>query len=241
MFYVSDVLGMQRAAEKGNGFQEPKGILTQAKDFITQQLPKTIKGGLDTLVNFIPGMKFIRSLDKFDTLPYQDRKFIQSRMTGDVPGISVDPRTGLLKDAAGLNVRSLRGNYSEAVDDEYERYSKAIERAKEKYGVGFDGTQFTGANADIANKMNDRNINMFNFFKNQKAAKDQQIADLRAKIKKQVEAGVTAAKGQAMHGGGEGDGGLSAAQKKAFAPRTDTFTKGKTVTLSDGRQYSSPR
>jgi hypothetical protein len=28
---------------------------------------------------------------------------------------------------------------------------------------------------------------------------------------------------------------------KAFAPRQDTFTKGKTVTLSDGRQYSSPR
>ena len=127
--YVSDVLGMQRAAEKGNVFQEPKGILTQAKDFITQQLPKTIKGGLDTLVNFIPGMRFVRALDKFDTLPYQDRKFIQSRMTGDVPGISVDPRTGLLKDAAGLNVRSLRGNYSEAVDDEYERYSKAIESA----------------------------------------------------------------------------------------------------------------
>jgi hypothetical protein len=28
---------------------------------------------------------------------------------------------------------------------------------------------------------------------------------------------------------------------KAFAPRQDTFTKGKTVTLSDGRQYSSPK
>ncbi|MAL10836.1 MAG: hypothetical protein CMF74_14380 [Maricaulis sp.] len=54
--------------------------------------------------------------------------------------------------------------------------------------------------------MNDRNINMFNFFKNQKAAKDQQIADLRAKVKKQVEAGVTADKGQAMHGGGDGGG-----------------------------------
>ena len=238
--YISDVLGMKQAEEKANFYQEPKGILTQAKDFITQQLPKTLKGGLDTLINFIPGMRFVRAIDKFDTLPYMDRKFIESRMGGDVPGISVDPRTGLLTDAAGLNVRSLRGNYAEAVDDEYERYSKAIERAKEKYGVGFDGTSFTGANADIANKMNDRNINMFNFFKNQKAAKDQQIADLRAKVKKQVEAGVTAAKGQAMHGG-DGDGGLSAAQKKAFAPRTDTFTKGKTVTLSDGRQYSSPR
>jgi len=204
--YISDILGTRQAEEKANVFQEPKGILTQAKDFITQQLPKTLKGGLDTLVNFIPGMRFVRAIDKFDTLPYMDRKFIESRMGGDVPGISVDPRTGLLTDAAGLNVRSLRGNYAEAVDDEYERYSKAIERAKEKYGVGFDGTQFTGANADIANKMNDRNINMFNFFKNQKAAKDKQIADVRAKMKKQVEAGVTADKGQAMHGGGDGGG-----------------------------------
>ena len=138
-----------------------------------------------------------------------------------MPGISVDPRTGLLTDAAGLNVRSLRGNYAEAVDDEYERYSKAIERAKEKYGVGFDGTQFTGANANIANKMNDRNINMFNFFKNQKAAKDKQIADVRAKMKKQVEAGVTADKGQAMHGGMKsGDGGYQPTTKAQNIART---------------------
>jgi len=219
--YISDILGTKQAEEKGNFYQEPKGILTQAKDFITQQLPKTLKGGLDTLANFIPGMRFVKAIDKFDTLPYMDRKFIESRMTGDVPGISVDPRTGLLKDAAGLNVRSLRGNYAEAVDDEYERYSKAIERAKEKYGVGFDGTQFTGANADIANKMNDRNINMFNFFKNQKAAKDQQIADVRAKMKKQVEAGVTAAKGQAMHSGMKsGDGGYQPTTKSQNVART---------------------
>jgi len=204
---------------------------------MTQTLPKTVKSGLDTLVNFIPGMRFVRAMDKFDTLPYMDRKFIESRMTGDVPGISVDPKTGLLKDAAGLNVRSLRGNYAKAVDDEYERYSKAIERAKEKYGVGFDGTQFTGANADIANKMNDRNINMFNFFKNQKAAKDQQIADVIEKMKNQKSAPVQENFPITKTGGG----GLSEAEKKAFAPRQDTFTKGKTVTLSDGRQYSSPR
>mgnify|MGYP001489044905 CR=1 FL=1 len=64
--------------------------------------------------------------------------FIKSRMTGDVPGISVDPRTGLLVDVAGKNVRSLRGNYAETIEKEYERYEKAIERAKDKYNVGFD-------------------------------------------------------------------------------------------------------
>ena len=65
---------------------------------------------------------------------------------------------------------------------------------------------------------------------------DKQKADLKEKIKK--------TKSVNIHGGptksGDG-GGLSEAEKKAFAPRQDTFTKGKTVTLSDGRQYSSPR
>ena len=201
-------LGDPRIAEQRNVFKEPQGILSQAKDFITQRLPQTLKGGIDTLINFIPGMRFIRGLDKFNTLPYMDRKFIESRMKGNIPGISVDPRSGLLKDAAGLNVRSLMGNYAERIEDEYKRYSDAIKRAKETYGVGFDGTSFTGANADIANKMNNRNINMFNFFKDQKAAKDKQIADLRAKMKKQVEAGETAKIGQSLHGGGKGpDGG----------------------------------
>ena len=65
--YVSDKLGMQQAAEKGNVFQQPQGILSQAKDFITQKLPKTLKGGLETLVDFIPGMRFVKGLDKFNT------------------------------------------------------------------------------------------------------------------------------------------------------------------------------
>ena len=64
--YISDTLGMQQAQEKSNVFEQPQGILSQAKDFITQKLPRTLKGGLDTLVNFIPGMRFIKSLDKFE-------------------------------------------------------------------------------------------------------------------------------------------------------------------------------
>ena len=210
--YVSDVLGMQRAAEKGNVFERPQGILSQAKDFVTQQLPKTLKGGLDTLVNFIPGMRFIRGLDKMDTLPYMDRKFIQSAMDQKNKigsGIYVDPTSGAIKDVGGKNVRSLLGNYAETIDKEYERYEKAINRAKEKYGVGFDGTQFTGTNADIANKMNKVNLGRFNFYKDQKQNKAAQQRQLLDKISKQVKAGVTASKGQAMHGDGykSGDGG----------------------------------
>ena len=210
--YVSDVLGMQRAAEKGNVFEQPQGILTQAKDFITQQLPKTLKGGLDTLINFIPGMRFIRGLDKMDTLPYMDRKFIQSAMDQKNQigsGIYVDPTSGAIKDVGGKNVRSLLGNYAETIDKEYERYEKAINRAKEKYGVGFDGTQFTGTNADIANKMNKVNLGRFNFYKDQKQNKAAQQRQLLDKIAKQVKAGQTAKKGAAMHGDGykSGDGG----------------------------------
>ena len=201
--YISDVIGTKQAEEKANFFQKPTGIMTQAKDFFTQTLPNMIKGG----INMIPGMRFIQSLDRFDTLPYQDRKFIKSRMTDNVQGISVDPRTGLLVDAAGKNIRSLRGNYAETVDKEYDRYEKAIERAKDKYNVGFDGTKFTGANANIANQMNKRNINMFNFYKNQKAEKDTQRRNLLDKIAAQVKAGATAKKGAAMHGGMESGGG----------------------------------
>ena len=239
--YVSDVLGMQQAAEKGNVFERPQGILSQAKDFITQQLPKTLKGGLDTLVNFIPGMRFIRGLDKFDTLPYMDRKFIQSAMDQKNKagsGIYVDPTSGLIKDVGGKNVRSLLGNYAETVDEEYDRYEKAINRAKDKYDVSWDGSKFIGANADIANKMNKVNINRFNYFKDQKQNKDAQQRQLLDKIAKQVAAGQTAKIGQSLHGGFKksGDGGgfdTSAADKAGtslgsgqFSPQTSKGRSG---------------
>ena len=209
--YISDRLGMQQAEEKGNVFNRPRGILSQAKDFVTQTLPRTVQGGLDTLTNFIPGMRFIKALDKFDTLPYMDRKFIKSTMDqkGLGTGIYVDPSSGAIKDVTGKNVRSLLGNYAETVDREYNRYEKTIERMKDKYNVGFDGTKFTGANADVANQMNKFNLNAFNFYKNQRANKKAQERELLNKVKAQVAAGVTAAKGQAMHGGGDGGGSKS--------------------------------
>ena len=209
--YISDRLGMQQAEEKGNVFNRPRGILSQAKDFITQKIPQTIQGGLDTLTNFIPGMRFIKGLDKFDTLPYMDRKFIKSTMDQKNlgTGIYVDPSSGAIKDFAGKNVRSLLGNYAETVDKEYNRYEKTIERMKDKYNVGFDGTKFTGANADIANKNNRFNLGAFNFYKNQKENKAAQQREFLNKVKAQVARGDTAKKGQAMHGGGDGGGSKS--------------------------------
>ena len=114
---------------------------------------------------------------------------------------------------------------------------KAINRAKDKYDVSWDGSKFIGANADIANKMNKVNINRFNYFKDQKQNKAAQQRQLLDKISKQVKAGVTASKGQAMHGDGykSGDGGFdtSAADKAGtslgsgqFSPQTSKGRSG---------------
>ena len=198
-------LGDPRIAEQKNYFTRPTGIMTQAKDFFTQTVPKIASSAID----FIPGMRFIKSLDKFNTLPYQDRKFIESRMTGTAPGFYVDPNTGALKDLTGKNVRSIFGNYSETVDKEYDRYEKAIKRAEKKYGVTWDGSKFIGTNADTANQMNKFNINAFNFYKQQKDDKQVQQRKLLDKIAAQVKSGETAQIGQSLHGGPtkSGDGG----------------------------------
>jgi len=245
--YISDTLGMQQAQEKGNVFEQPQGILSQAKDFITQKLPRTLKGGLDTLVNFIPGMRFIKSLDKFDTLPYEDRKFITSVMdlkNDPNSGIYVDPRSGLLKDARGKNVRSLRGNYAENIENDYNAKVESLEKSKSRWNEKYGDLDNVNEYGKSWSDMNKRNLSDFNFLTTMKAKLDKQKADLREKIKK--------SKSINIHDGSKFTGPsaaeLSATGRdkytgpgRAFAPRQDTFTKGKTVTLSSGRKYSSPR
>jgi len=245
--YLGDTLGKQAALEKANFYQEPTGILTQAKDFITQQLPKTLKSGLDTLVDFIPGMRFIRSLDKFDSLPYQDRKFIKSVM--DMKGIAgsgiyVDPNTGLIKDIRGKNIRSLRGNYAENIENDYNAKVESLDKSKSRWNEKYGDLDNVNEYGKTWEQMNKNNLNTFAFLTDMKAKLDKQKEDLKAKIKK--------TKSINIHGGPEftglSDAELSAIGRrdytgpgKAFAPRKDTFTQGKTVTLSDGRQYSSPK
>ena len=150
----------------------------------------------------------------------------------------------LFKDKAGLGIRSLRGNYAETINKEFDRYDGAVKRAENKYGVKWDGNQFVNAdtgevdeNSELATKRNRRNIEMFKFFQNQKIERDNMRRAVIEKMKNQESAPVQ----KNFPITKTGDGGLSEAEKKAFAPRQDTFTKGKTVTLSDGRQYSSPR
>ena len=199
--YVSDKLGMQQAAEKGNVFQQPQGILSQAKDFITQKLPKTLKGGLETLVDFIPGMRFVKGLDKFDTLPYLDRQFIKSRMTGDVPGFYVDPRSGALKDFRGKNVRSLLGNYAESIEKDYANKVESIEKSKNRWKNKFGSLDNTNQFGKTWEEMNKYNLSEFNFLKTQKDIKDKQTRTFLDKVKKQVDSGQTSDFGQSFHGG----------------------------------------
>jgi len=119
-----------------------------------------------------------KMVDKFDKLPMADQMYISQQMGGAGQmgeGIYRDPQSGALRDKGGLNVRSARGNYAEAVYKEANRYDKAIKRAEEKYGVKWDGTQFVNANtnevdknSELATKRNKRNLEMFHYYNNKK-------------------------------------------------------------------------
>lgn len=176
---------------------------TQAKDFFTKTIPNVIRGG----INMLPGIRTIQNLDRFDTLPYQDRQFIKSRMDGGIPGIYVDPNTGLLKDRRGKNVRSLFGNYAESVEKDYEELGNQLEESKKSWENKFGDLNNTNQFGKTWSEMNKNNINNFNFLGAQKAAKDKQTRDLLDKVKEQVELGFTAKIGQSLHGGGDGPSG----------------------------------
>jgi hypothetical protein len=98
---------------------------------INQFVTETVPSGLEKLKNFYskiptPGnlvMGAINAADRFDELPMQDRDYITSVMEGakapgGLEGFYRDPQSGLLKDAMGKNVRSLRGNYADYIRKE---------------------------------------------------------------------------------------------------------------------------
>ena len=181
--YISDVIGTKQAEEKANFFQEPTGIMTQAKDFFTKTVPNIASSAID----FIPGMRFIKSLDRFDTLPYEDRKFIKSAMDlKNVPGsgIYVDPNTGLLKDVRGKNVRSLMGNYAESIENDYAKKAESIDKSKDRWNEKYGDLNNTNEYGKTWNEMNKKNVSDFAFLTSMKAKFDKQKAELKEKIKK---------------------------------------------------------
>ena len=217
--YISDRLGMQQAEEKGNVFNRPRGILSQAKDFVTQKIPQTIKGGLDTLTNFIPGMRFIKALDKFDTLPYEDRKFITSVMDlKNIPnsGIYVDPKSGAIKDARGKNVRSLRGNYAENIENDYNAKVESLEKSKSRWNEKYGDLDNINEYGKTWSDMNKRNLSDFNFLTTMKAKLDKQKADLREKIKKSKSINIHGGDTPTAPGGGDGRYGVGADGQKSY-------------------------
>jgi len=174
-----------RIAERSNYVQRPTGIMTQAKDFLTKTVPNIVSGAVD----FIPGMRFLKSIDRFDSLPYQDRKFIESVMQKDVkgnltPGIYVDPSTGLLKDMRGKNVRSLMGNYAESIEKDYAKKEQSIQKSKDRWEEKFGSLGNTNEYGKTWNEMNKRNVAEFNFLTSMKNKFDKQKADLKEKFKK---------------------------------------------------------
>jgi len=155
-------------------------------------------------------------MDKFDQLPMADQMFISQQMGGAGQmgaGVYRDPQSGAIRDLGGKNVRSMFGNYSDAVHTEFNRYDRAIKRSEQKYGVTFnpDTGKFEGENAENANKMNRRNLEMFGYYRDKKQSQQKLSADYgRAQQKKEQEA--AAAKQQAVQslsglttqGGGRG-------------------------------------
>ena len=132
-------------------------------------------------------MRFIKGLDKFDSLPYLDRQFIKSRMTGDVPGFYVDPRSGALKDFRGKNVRSLLGNYAESIEKDYANKIESIEKSKDRWKNKFGSLENTNQFGKTWEEMNKYNLSEFNFLKTQKDIKDKQTRTFLDKVKKQVD------------------------------------------------------
>ncbi len=234
--YLGDALGRAQALEKADFFQQPTGIMTQAKDFFTQTVPRTISGIAQSAIDFIPGMRFIKSLDKFNTLPYQDRKFINSVMDmKGIPGsgIYVDPNTGLLKDVRGKNVRSLRGNYAESIEKDYNAKVESLQKSKDKWTDKFGDLNNTNEFGKTWNEMNKKNLSDFAFLTNMKNKLDNQKRETLDKIKAQVKAGVTANIGQSLHGdfkkSGDGNKGFGGFKDVAAYDKSQQATYDRAV------------
>jgi hypothetical protein len=214
--YLDDKLGTAQALEKANFFQEPKGIMTQAKDFFTKTVPSIASSAID----FIPGMRFVKGLDKFNTLPYQDRKFIKSVMDmKGIPGsgIYVDPNTGSLKDFRGKNVRSLFGNYAESIEKGYADKVTSLEKSKDRWTEKYGGLDNINEYGKTWNEMNKRNLAEFTFLTNMKNKFDQQKEELKQKIKKTKSINIHGGDSPtAPPGGGDGRYGVGADGQKSY-------------------------
>jgi len=112
-----------------------------------------------------------KMVDKFDKLPEADQMYISQQMGGAGQmgeGIYRDPQSGALRDKGGLNVRSARGNYAEAVYKEANRYAKALERTKKAHLDKYGSLDTKSKYGKTWAEMNKRNLEMFRYYNDKK-------------------------------------------------------------------------
>jgi hypothetical protein len=167
-----------------------------------------------------------KMVDKFDKLPEADQMYISQQMGGAGQmgeGIYRDPQSGALRDKGGLNVRSARGNYAEAVYKEANRYDKALERTKQAHLEKYKRLDKKNKYGKTWAEMNKRNLEMFHYYNNKKIKQKKFVSNYlqSQKVQKQ-KADEIIAKEKAKEIVPSGDGG-DYSPSKYYNPTTQQY------------------
>lgn len=220
-----------------------------------RSIDEMIKSGQVDEKNFlgIPSLTGILTQmlpDKYYDMSLEDQVFTQANMGYRGPTV-FGKNTGN-QDIFGIGIRSGLGNYREAVKESFDNLDDQLsDRIAKKYGATFNPItrEFEGPGAEEANRMT--KMMRFKYGVQEKQLADKKIFDTQIKKireRKAAEAEQRQKDLQSIQQRVKQGESLSSIGRdmytgpgQAFAPRQDTFTQGKTVTLSDGRQYGSPK
>ena len=81
------------------------------------------------IMNFVPGMRFIAGLDKFNTLSPADQEFARQQMSFDEQSVHGGNMSG--QDRYGYNKRSLMGNYANVISKRVDIANARLAEGKE--------------------------------------------------------------------------------------------------------------
>ena len=132
-----------------------------------------------------------KKLDRFDQLPMADQMFISQQMGGAGQmgaGVYRDPQSGAIRDLGGKNVRSMFGNYSDAVNTEFDRYDRAIEKSKARHIKEYGSLDTESKYGKTWAEMNKRNLQMHKYYRDKKQGQQKLAADMARKEKARREA-----------------------------------------------------
>jgi len=130
-------------------------------------------------------------MDKFDQLPMADQMFISQQMGGAGQmgaGVYRDPQSGAIRDLGGKNVRSMFGNYSDAVHAEFNRYDRAIGKSKARHIKEYGSLDTESKYGKTWAEMNKRNLQMHKYYRDKKQGQQKLAADMARKEKARREA-----------------------------------------------------